>query len=128
MTKKKTYLIEKEDGTRMKVTVPEEWKVTFGPAAKGVNSGSGPRLKMPMALRFYESETKQRAIFTDVIGFRDTSIPIEVEKTDVQEKDGFTEVDGVRNRSTFQVKTKKWVDPDKVIDTNNILEDLRKDD
>lgn len=114
---KKTYLIEKEDGTRMKITVPADWKVTFGPAAKGTNHApSGRQFKMPLALRFYESETKQRAIFTDVVSFRDLSIPVEVEKTDVQEKDGFTEVDGVRQRTTFQVKTKKWTDPDDISD------------
>jgi hypothetical protein len=110
------YLIEKADGTKLKVKIPNDWKVTFGPAVKGKNQPTvgERRLKMPMALRFYENETKQRAIFLDVVEFRDLSIPIEVEKVDIQEKDGFTEVDGVRQRSTFQVKTKKWTNPDEI--------------
>ncbi|MBU2346597.1 MAG: hypothetical protein KJ888_20600, partial [Gammaproteobacteria bacterium] len=58
-----TYILKHDDGTERKVTVPESWKVTFGPAVKGGNAGrstnpGGP--KMPMCLRFYESDTKQR--------------------------------------------------------------------
>jgi len=119
----KTYIIEKEDKTRVRVTVPEEWKVTFGPAARGSNSTSGRTLKMPMALRFYEADNKQRAIFTDVISFRDASILIEEEKTDIQEKDGFTECDGKRQRTTFQVKRKKWINPDDSISDEPLLID-----
>ena len=124
--KKITYLIEKEDGTRMTIKIPESWKVTFGPATKGGNRGlgAGTNLKMPMALRFYENDTKQRAIFTDVVSFRDMSIPVEVEKTDIREKDGFTEVDGDRRRTTFQVKEKRWVNPDKVDETTPKLEGI----
>jgi hypothetical protein len=109
-----TYLIEKENGKRMKITVPETWKVTFGPAVKGFDRklSGGPSYKVPMALRFYESETKQRAIFTDVVSFRDLSIPVEVEEVKVQEKDGYTECEGKRKRTSFQVKVKEWKDPD----------------
>lgn len=108
---RRTYLIVHIDGTRRKITIPANWKVTFGPAVKGGNyaPGSGPRPVMPMALRFYEHDTMQRAIFTDVQNFRDLSIPVEVEKVSHQEKDGFTEVDGVRKRTSFQVQTKEWV-------------------
>jgi len=62
-------MVEFEDGTRKQITVPSSWKVTFGPLVKR-KSGSGGRPtdfanQMPIALRFYESETKQRAIFTN---------------------------------------------------------------
>ena len=113
--KEKTYIISHENGTRRKITVPEDWKVTFGPAVKGSRaSESRSTYKMPMALRFYESETKQRAIFTDVKSFRDTSIKIEEERVSTQEKEGYTEVDGVRKKTTFHASTKEWVDPDEV--------------
>ena len=109
----KTYIITHEDGTRRRITVPEEWKVTFGPATRGDRGGNRPgTLKMPMALRFYESETKQRAIFTDVTSFRDASIKIEEEKVRVEEKDGYTECEGVRKRTTFQATVKEWINPD----------------
>lgn len=112
----KTYIINFKNGTKQRITVPSDWKVTFGPAAAGNRSdGSGGRI-MPLALRFYESKDKQRAIFTDVVSFRDTSIKIEEEKVNIQEKDGYMECDGARKRTTFQVKTKEWIDPDEVKD------------
>jgi hypothetical protein len=111
----KTYLVTKIDGSEFQITVPETWKVTFGPATKGNTSYSGEqRLKMPMALRFYESETKQRAIFTDVVSFRDMSIKIKIKKNRVQEKDGYMECDGVRKRTIFQATVSEWIDPDEV--------------
>lgn len=87
MSKETTYLIEFKSGKRQKITVPSDWKVTFGPAAVGKSRTSPSDLKMPMALRFYENDKKQRAIFTDVKNFRDTSIKIET--------------------------VKEWIDPDK---------------
>ena len=107
-----------DDNTRKRITVPETWKVTFGPAAKGMNaSKNGSNLRMPMALRFYEDEKHQRAIFTDVKSFMDSSIKIEEEIVNIKEKDGFVECDGVKKRTTFQAKTKEW------ININDIKED-----
>lgn len=107
----KTYLVEFKNGTKQKITVPANWKVTFGPAAKG-NRGDRTGLQMPLALRFYESEVKQRAIFTDVVSFRDTSINIEEMKIEIQEKEGYMECDGVKKKTTFQAKATSWVNPD----------------
>jgi hypothetical protein len=109
----KTYLIEFENGKRQRITVPESWKVTFGPAARGTNKDKGLSRQMPLALRFYESDTKQRAIFTDVVSFRDVSIKIEEERVNTQQKDGFVECDGKRKGVTFQATSRQWVDPDK---------------
>lgn len=113
--KETTYLIEFENGRRQKITVPSTWKVTFGPAARGSNGEKGMRQKMPLALRFYEAETKQRAIFTDVVCFRDVSIKIEEERVDVQQKDGFMECEGERKRVNFQATSKAWVNPDAIV-------------
>ena len=107
-----TYLLEFDNGKRQRITVPSSWKVTFGPAARGTNGPSQRNYNMPLALRFYENEKKQRAIFTDVKSFRDTSIVIEEERISVQEKEGFVEAAGKRKRTSFQVKTKEWVNPD----------------
>lgn len=119
----KTYIIECEDKTKKKITVPADWKVTFGPAVKGNNSGTrNPGApKIPMALRFYETETKQRAIFTDVVSFRDASIKIEVEKIKTEEKEGYMECDGVRKKTLFQASVKEWVNPDEDANTNKQL-------
>jgi len=115
-----TYLITHEDRTERKITVPSDWKVTFGPAARGANRLGGPGsgvVKVPLALRFYESETKQRAIFTDVVSFRDISIKTEVKKVKIQEKQGFMECDGQRKATTFQATTEEWIDPDELGNT-----------
>ena len=109
-----TYLITHDNGDERKVTVPSDWKVTFGPAAKGMQRGTGPNnLKIPLALRFYEAETKQRVIFTDVSSFRDMSIKTQILKKSVQQKEGFMECDGERKATTFQATTEEWIDPDK---------------
>lgn len=112
-----TYILKHDDGTERKITVPESWKVTFDPAVKGYNRGTNPTPggpKMPMCLRFYESDTKQHAIFTDVVSFRDSSIKIEEKKVRVQEKDGYVECEGVKKRTTFQAKTTEWINPDEI--------------
>lgn len=111
----RTYLITHINGQETQVDIPEDWKVTFGPAVRGNSAGLGSNPhgpKIPLALRFYENDTKQRAIFTDVISFRDMSIPIRVKKRSVQEKDGYMEYDGVRKRTTFQATSEEWVNPD----------------
>ena len=118
-----TYLIEFSNGKRQRITVPSTWKVTFGPAARGNNGTSSykEKLTMPMALRFYESDTKQRAIFTDVVSFRDTSIAIEEERQNVQEKDGYMECDGRKKRVSFQAKTREWINPDETPESQPML-------
>ena len=113
-----TYLIIHEDGTERKITVPSNWRVTFGPAARGSHGAKyGSTLKMPLCLRFYENETKQRAIFTDVVSFRDLSIKTEIKKVSVQEKQGFMECDGKRKATTFQAVSEEWVNPDDLTKT-----------
>jgi hypothetical protein len=53
-----------------RIEIPATWKVTFSkvnPQAGGYEA---------MALRVYEGEEKQRACFSDVVSFRDISIPL----------------------------------------------------
>jgi len=107
----KIYIVEKENGKKFKITVPADWKVTFGPAAKGMHTKSSS-YKVPLALRFYENADKQRAIFTDVVSFRDSSILVEEEKVRIQEKDGYMECDGIKKKTTFQATVKEWINPD----------------
>jgi len=110
---KTTYLIEYENGRKQKVTVPSEWKVTFGPLAiRGTNSSKPHSQKMPIALRFYEKEKLQKAVFTNVVNFRDMSIEIMEERTNTQHKDGFVSCDGRKKNVSFQATTRQWVNPD----------------
>ena len=107
-----TYLIVHKDRTERKITVPSDWKVTFGPAAAGFSKGTSGGPTIPLALRFYEDEKKQRAIFTDVVSFRDLSIQTEIKKTSHQEKQGFMECDGQRKATTFSTTVEEWINPD----------------
>lgn len=125
--KKCQYLIEFENGKRRKVTVPASWKVTFGPAVVGADKvRTGTRYKMPMAIRFYESKDQQKAIFTDVISFRDLSIPIEEERITKQDKIGQMEIDGSRKNVNISTKVREWVNPDD-LDSLNEPSKLIKD-
>ena len=67
----RTYLVEDSKGT-FRIRVPADHKVTFGPLAPS-EKGYSSRL----TLRIYEAENKQRAVFTDVKGFRDLSLEME---------------------------------------------------
>ena len=81
----KTYLVERHKETLL-VTVPADWKVTFGPVFTPNKGGyGGPE----NCLRFYEAKDKQRAIFTGVLGFRDTSIPVKRKVVEVKGKSEF---------------------------------------
>jgi hypothetical protein len=76
--KMKTYEVETVDGGKRRITIPASWKVTFGPLIPGVQQDRyGRNRRYPIALRIYESKEQQRAIFTDVASFRDTSIVVE---------------------------------------------------
>ena len=98
----RTYLVEKAGGKRLRITVPETWKVTFAPVYMGEKSFGSSKV---MALRFYESDTKQRAIFTEVTSFRDVSIPVEYEHVTTEgstewrtSEDGSERVEKIRRK------------------------------
>ena len=73
MTVKRTYVILLKNGSIKKVTVPADWKVTFG----GVN----PARAADTCIRMYESKDKQRAVFSQVVEFyEETEMEISVKK------------------------------------------------
>ena len=126
----RTYLLEMYDGSKRKITVPASWKVTFGPAAvprtapSGNKAFSGNANKMPMAIRFYESKDQQRAIFTDVVNFRDMSIPILEERVEVKTKRGTLSVDGANRNVSMNATIKQWLNPDEDNEEQNPLLDF----
>ena len=126
----RTYLLEMYDGSKRKITVPASWKVTFGPAAvhrtapSGNKAFSGIANKMPMAIRFYESKDQQRAIFTDVVNFRDMSIPILEERVEVKTKKGTLSVDGANRNVSMNATIKQWLNPDDDTEKQNPLLDF----
>ena len=110
MADKRTYEIVTNEG-RMRMEIPDSWKVTYGPVSPGSKSyGDGN------ALRVYENETKQRAIFLNVVSFRDLSIP--VQRLLVREKGSEKwEIDSnSRKRSSSVEIERRWV-PEGEIET-----------
>lgn len=71
----RTYEIVTTRG-KQRITVPDTYKVTFGAVVPGTKGSGGYG---GWGLRIWESTDKQRAVFSDVISFRDLSIPVEVE-------------------------------------------------
>jgi hypothetical protein len=70
----RTYELAFKDGGVARIDIPETWKITFGPVAgaKGVVEGAG------FAFRAWQTEGKQRLLFTRVESFRDVSLPMQV--------------------------------------------------
>ena len=115
LEKQKTYILELTNGDIRKVTVPESWRLTFGPT---IPFTGGKQYQTPtstnIALRFYEGAGKDnlRAVFTDVKSFRDEGISIMERRTEthhkvVQQGDGA----GAHNVAV-EARVTQWVNPD----------------
>lgn len=107
-----TYILTMRDGAQKKVTVPANWKVTFGalvPGSKNHEQNSGGAT----ALRFYEGASQQRACFVGVTEFRDKSIDIMEKIVDVQsEQIAKRDSEGNVKHYNVQATESKWIDPD----------------
>lgn len=103
MSEKRIYEIVSASG-RQRIEIPDDWKVTYGPVSPGKASYGGN------ALRLYESETKQRAIFTDVISFRDLSIPVKVLAIREKGKEKWESDERGRKRSSSVEIERAWID------------------
>lgn len=105
-----TYLLDLHNGAVRKVDVPSNWKVTFGPTIP--YSGKYTGRDGGTALRFYEGNKENlRAVFTDVIAFRDASIAVLDKKVSTQQKVVHEDTpQGGRNVVVTAV-TSEWVDP-----------------
>jgi hypothetical protein len=104
----RTYEVRTTEGS-YRIDIPADWKVTYGPVSPGTKGSYGEG----NALRIYESDTKQRAIFTGVQSFRDVSIPVQrlmVKRKGSEEFESDTS--GNRRGRTEVVVERKWVSVD----------------
>lgn len=69
---------------KLRITVPSDFKVTYGPLTPGVKGGAYGDGEGAV-LRFYEDDKKQRAMFRKVLSFRDLSLPLVAEVVEVEE-------------------------------------------
>lgn len=111
---KTTYLLEMDDGGKKKVTVPANWKVTFGALVPGskdgrYNGGGG------IALRFYEGSDKgkQHAVFVGVKSFRNLdNIGILEEIVETKREVMHRQGDDSGEQFVAEASVKTWVNPD----------------
>lgn len=106
----RTYEILTRHG-KFRIDVPEAWKVTYGPVigAKGYD-GAGN------AFRVWESEKQQRALFADVISFRDLSLPMLREAVRKFGSEEWIADDGSYTGKKAGTVERRWVPADEIKD------------
>ncbi len=109
---KKTYICTLRNGELRKVTVPANWKTTFGPTAPF--SGKNTDYNHGLALRFYEGSSKDnlRAVFTDVVAFRDDSLEVQERRTEIKHQTVGVQAPGGMQNATVEARITQWVNPD----------------
>lgn len=107
-----TYLLEMKDGSRKKLTVPSSWKLSFGPLVPGSKDGNY-NSSGALVLRIWEgSKDNQRAVITGVTAFRDMSLPVMDEITQVHEEVLAKQTDQGEKQFIVRGEVKEWVNPD----------------
>lgn len=107
----RTYEItlrERGDEQVVRIDVPASHKVTYGllhPGTKGGYGGDGH------VLRIYESDTKQRAVFQNVLSFRDLSLPMQrlVKEVEVESEHRSDDDGNAKSKARTSV-TAEWRD------------------
>lgn len=102
----KTYLLTLSNSEALQIEIPDDWKVTYGPVTPG---GKGSYGAPDYALRIYESETKQRAIFTGVKSFRDLSIPVKRRVLSVVGESSWSDNEETSTASSVVNRNSEWV-------------------
>lgn len=107
----RTYEIETSRGA-FRVDLPETWKVTYGPVVGSDKTSVG----RTMAFRAWESDNKQRLLISDVIAFRDISIPMKRRAVRKYGSEEWREDDGSWTGKRAEQVQKSWVDMDQLTD------------
>lgn len=98
------YEIERTEGT-YRITVPAAWRVTYGLLHPGSKDRYGQE---GYVLRIYETDTKQRAVFTNVLSFRDLSIETERKVLNINGKREYASSSTTRKESSEQNVEVAW--------------------
>lgn len=113
-----TYIMRLTNGEVRKVTVPSNWKVTFGPtipfSPTKINVGySQPNYDKSYAVRFYEGNKENlKAVFGDVRDFRSADIVVEERITEVQRKVVQEDIPGQGFKDVeVEARVSRWCDP-----------------
>lgn len=105
----KTYILELKGGNTRKITIPADWKLTYGNVVPFTERGSGHGV----ALRIYEGNKENlRAVMTDVAAIRDSSIDIIEKRHTVQRKTAQKETPKGMKDVVIEARMTEWVNPD----------------
>lgn len=125
-SEKRTYVLNMRDGTKQKITIPGNWKLTFGPLTPG-SKDAGLNSSGALVLRIYEgNKDNQRAVFTGVESWRDTAeLEIQVEKVDHQAQSVRVTVEGQGDKIVqANMEVRQWVNPDEPKPANPVFGNL----
>lgn len=103
---KVTYLLEMDDDTQRRVTIPSDWTVTFGALIPGSQSNHGK-----VGLRFWKGK-QQKAVFQGVKAFRDTSITLEERVTTTKQETYYKGDEDNRRAVVVEGTIHEWINPD----------------
>ena len=117
MTKKdneyRTYVLTLKDGDIRKITIPSSWKITFGNVVPYQGKDARHNNEQRIALRLYEgTKDNLRAVFTDVVSFRDISFPVLERRTTVQRQAAQKHTNHGMKDVVVEARVTEWVDPD----------------
>jgi len=110
----KTYVMTLASGSLRRITVPAHWKVTFGPLVPPRDQSGESQSRFSgkwFALRFYEGKDQQRAVFTDVVAFRDESLRVEERVTKTRHHVAHKQAPGGQRQVVMQASVTEWRDP-----------------
>lgn len=105
----RTYEVVTKDGA-FRIDVPAGSRITFGPVVSVAGKpsyGDGG-----MSLRIWEGKELQRALFLNVLSFRDCSMPMKVRAVRMFGADDWVKDDGQWTGKKADLVEKGWVDSD----------------
>ena len=105
---RKVYILKTKDGIR-KLSVPAEWKITYGKLHGGREDGKYGGSGDGNVLRIYEAKEKQRAVFTGVQEFIDASLGFDKLVTNKEEKLEDLHSRGITDAKEQRKYTDVWV-------------------
>jgi hypothetical protein len=103
----KTLLLICAGGTKRKVTVPADWKITFGAIASKPSEMSRYDGARGWCLRIYDG-TMPKVVFTDVISFREESVDVQVMVTRTEQKRMDRETPTGRKQGVAEMRYSEW--------------------
>lgn len=108
----KTYILELKNGDTRKITVPGHWKLTYGNVVP-YNKNSHNPTESRVALRLYDGTKENlRAVYTDVVSFRDAEIGTLEKRTTVQRKASTKDSPQGARDVIIEARVTEWVNPD----------------